>query len=418
MKNQTKIIIAIVAIVVVLFIVSGSYAAYYFLIKDKNTDQSESITDKVGIKKGSSVKEPEKITAEQKEEEEVKEETTNKKVDNEAVDSDEEDNIVSEKDSDKDGLSDQDEKEIYKTNPNKADTDDDGHSDYIEVKSGYDPLKKPGEEKEEVSNNDSTEEASQAYSDPSNKMYVFFMHQSTGEIYWKGGLEEALSNHNYEGYAPSWDNVVNPEDFYGEFTDEDKWNIITKEKMPEGETRDIVLFKSCFPASNITSDDMLENYKTNYKKLYAIYTAHPDILFVPMSTPPLLQVNTTAEAANRAQDFEDWLTKDYVTDYENYSKNDLSFDNRDYNIGGFRIPKGLFSFTKKNKKISDAIAQSTKIGSNLAPFALHSLLSDSNGYLASAYQSDPSDDHPNNKSGEAVGEAMWKHLNEAIVKYK
>lgn len=43
-------------------------------------------------------------------------------------------------DSDKDGLSDAEEK-IYGTDPGNADSDHDGYSDGVEVKSGYDPLK-------------------------------------------------------------------------------------------------------------------------------------------------------------------------------------------------------------------------------------------------------------------------------------
>lgn len=44
------------------------------------------------------------------------------------------------KDSDGDDLSDYEEIQIYKTNPLKADTDNDGHNDGEEVKNGYNPL--------------------------------------------------------------------------------------------------------------------------------------------------------------------------------------------------------------------------------------------------------------------------------------
>ena len=43
-------------------------------------------------------------------------------------------------DTDNDGVPDKDEIEIYKTNPDNPDTDDDGYSDFIELNSGFSPL--------------------------------------------------------------------------------------------------------------------------------------------------------------------------------------------------------------------------------------------------------------------------------------
>ena len=42
-------------------------------------------------------------------------------------------------DSDNDGVPDQDEINIYQTDPNKADTDDDGYNDWLELNNGYAP---------------------------------------------------------------------------------------------------------------------------------------------------------------------------------------------------------------------------------------------------------------------------------------
>ena len=215
--------------------------------------------------------------------------------------------------------------------------------------------------------------------DPEEYKDVFFVHHSTGEIYWEGGMQEVLAAAGYQSYAPWWDGETDPEDFYNEFSDSDKWNIITGESLPPGEERDILIFKSCFPASDITSDQMLEDYKDYYRELYPIYSTHPDMLFVPMSTPPLLKASTSADAALRSLEFEDWLTNEYVDDYQNY-------------LGS----EGLEGID------------------NLAPFALHSLLSDDRGFLAADFIADPSDDHPNYYSGEVVGEAIVEHLNNSL----
>lgn len=186
---------------------------------------------------------------------------------------------------------------------------------------------------------------------------VFFIHHSTGEIYWNGGMKKAFENAGYIAAAPWWDGNTNPQDFYQEFKNNENWKIL--------EPYSIIIFKSCFPASDINSDEMLNEYKENYIKLYEIYRAHPNKLFVPLSTPPLLQNNTTPEAAKRALAFENWLATDYKKNY--------------------------------NKK-------------NLAPFKLHALLSDENGYLKSEFIASNDDDHPNNYSGEIVGSALVEFL--------
>lgn len=242
---------------------------------------------------------------------------------------------------------------------------------------------RPKEEKEQgqVEKVKEVKQDSDLFPDPISTLYVFFMHHSTGEIYWNGGLEKALKDHSYKGYAPWWDGGTDPPDFYGEFSDSNKWAIIARENMPEGRERNIILFKSCFPASNIDSSSALENYKNWYRQLFEIYTLYPEKLFVPMSTPPLLKVNTSPEAAQRSLQFEEWLITDYVSEYQDYlSKQGLS------------------------------------LNQNLAPFPLHSLLSDKDGYLLHDFWQDEYDDHPSLRSGKVVGEAMWKHLNKAIQK--
>ena len=186
---------------------------------------------------------------------------------------------------------------------------------------------------------------------------VFFIHHSTGEIYWNGGMEEILTSRGFIAAAPFWEGATDPPDFYGEFTNQSNWEIL--------ESYSVIIFKSCFPASDITSDEMLEEYKGYYNQLYEVYEDHPDKLFVPMSTPPLLEGSTSLAAAQRSLEFENWLLGEYK---DNYS------------------------------------------GTNLVPFGLHSLLSDNNGYLASEFISEGGDDHPNDYSGQVVGEAIWEHL--------
>jgi len=208
-----------------------------------------------------------------------------------------------------------------------------------------------------TSTNNATQESSSLATSAKFPKKAFFIHHSTGEIYWNGGMEKALVDAGYETAAPWWDPETNPPDFYNGFTDPNQWDLL--------KPYSIIIFKSCFPASDITSDEMLEEYKTYYNQLYEIYEKYPDKLFVPLSTPPLLKNHTTAEAAQRALAFEDWLVGEYKDKYP---------------------------------------------GHNLAPFKLHSLLSDSEGFLKSDFIASEDDDHPNANSGAVVGPALVNHL--------
>jgi len=93
-------------------------------------------------------------------------------------------------------------------------------------------------------------------------------------------MEQALVDDGYSAAAPWWDGNTEPQDFYSEFTNDTTWEVIGDKK--------IIIFKSCYPSSDITSDIMLEDYKKWYKQLYTIYEKYPDRLFVPLSTPSFI----------------------------------------------------------------------------------------------------------------------------------
>lgn len=77
---------------------------------------------------------------------------------------------------------------------------------------------------------------------------------------------------------------------------------------------EVIVFKSCFPASHIASDEQFQRYKDWYLGMRAVMDQHPDHVFVVMSPPPLNPVATTPEAAARARSFADWLTSDAYLD--------------------------------------------------------------------------------------------------------
>jgi len=69
----------------------------------------------------------------------------------------------------------------------------------------------------------------------------------------------------------------------------------------------VIAFKSCYPASAITSDEMLAQYKTWYLEIRDEFDRRPDHIFLAMSPPPLHPCHTVLVDADRARAFADWL---------------------------------------------------------------------------------------------------------------
>jgi uncharacterized repeat protein (TIGR01451 family) len=108
----------------------------------------------------------------------------------------------------------------------------------------------------------------------------------------------------------------------------------------------IIMFKSCYPISNITSDGVepgdpfssaqtLANYKAvyrhpdgpgntfthggyTYKPLEDIFAENPDTLFIPVTAPPRHYAPsdaTTDDEAHRAREFNNWLKNEWLASY-------------------------------------------------------------------------------------------------------
>jgi len=105
----------------------------------------------------------------------------------------------------------------------------------------------------------------------------------------------------------------------------------------------IIMFKSCYPISNISSDgtepgdpfsssQTTVNYKAvyrhpdgtghtysqggySYKPLEDIFAENPDVLFIPVTAPPLNYTATTDANAHRARLFNNWLKDDWLGSY-------------------------------------------------------------------------------------------------------
>jgi hypothetical protein len=162
---------------------------------------------------------------------------------------------------------------------------------------------------------------------------VIFLHHSTGdamingspvrELFTEAGFDFWDHNYNWVGLArPDGSKAGYSYRIPNDNTDPDGLvNIFAQRvhSLPLNALsgllqHEVIIFKSCFPASNITSDEQLEQYKVWYRGMRDVMDSHLDRVFIVMSPPPLNPAATTPEAAARARAFADWLTSDEYLD--------------------------------------------------------------------------------------------------------
>jgi hypothetical protein len=156
---------------------------------------------------------------------------------------------------------------------------------------------------------------------PANPVKLVFIHHSTGSAWISsssGGLGTALNSNNY--YVTEcdygWDaetNVTYPSgDNLGDRTDTGNWpEWFTDTKMPyvyansshfdytntasmtdPGGQNEIIMFKSCYPLSEVGAS--IDDEKAIYNSLLAYFASHTDKMFVLVIPPPEITIGTPA----------------------------------------------------------------------------------------------------------------------------
>lgn len=185
--------------------------------------------------------------------------------------------------------------------------------------------------------------ASQALdpSPPDHVVRLVFIHHSCGENWLRddhGGLGLALAENNYfvsdtnYGWGPDaiGDRTDIPdwlEWFRGEDTDtymralmqeSEQHSDYTRPLADPGGENEIILFKSCFPNSDLygSPDDeaapgtdlTVANARYVYNEILQYFATRPDRLFVVVTAPPLIR----SENAANARAFNNWLVNDWL----------------------------------------------------------------------------------------------------------
>jgi len=183
--------------------------------------------------------------------------------------------------------------------------------------------------------------------------HIIFLHHSTGGNVWNGNLPGAgpsdevstvpgwFTNYNKEKGTSifieerefpkaepyGWKNY--PHDYYNiwvknagdqPFMEEPTLEILTKDY-------DMIIFKHCFPVSNISKDigtpdidspeKRIENYKLQYESLKAKMHEFPDKKFIVWTGAALVKKKTSEENAKRANAFFSWVRNEWDSKNDN-----------------------------------------------------------------------------------------------------
>ncbi len=166
-------------------------------------------------------------------------------------------------------------------------------------------------------------------------MNIIFLHHSTGKVIWNGedhSLKQLFKEYNKEfdtNYAIreqafpksspyGWKNY--PYDYYNIWAKNAGEEPYMQEPTLEMLTKDyqVIMFKHCFPVSNIQADldspdinsdiKTLSNYKLQYLALRDKLHEFPDTKFIIWTGAALVKASTSEDNALRAKEFFEWVT--------------------------------------------------------------------------------------------------------------
>ena len=184
-------------------------------------------------------------------------------------------------------------------------------------------------------------------------MSIILLHHSTGGVIWDGDLSQVnpdvvSDNPRLKSQIPllfaqynketskdylikemsfpkaepyGWNNY--PFDYYNIWVKNSGDKAFMKEPTLEilTDQYNVIIFKHCFPSSNIVADDIeadinsdiksLQNYKLQYEALRDKLHEFPDNKFILFTGAVQVRQFLTEEEAYRAREFHDWVTQEW-----------------------------------------------------------------------------------------------------------
>lgn len=160
---------------------------------------------------------------------------------------------------------------------------------------------------------------------------ILFLHHSTGRVVWNGGVPALIEQHNLANgtrHTIEESSFPKREPYGWRNYPYDYWNIWVNhagaapwQDEPTLEMLapryDLIVFKHCFPVSNIEADTgspdvassrrSLENYRLQYAALREKLRSFPGTKFLVWTPAAQVEVETTPDEARRTREFHDWM---------------------------------------------------------------------------------------------------------------
>ncbi len=200
-----------------------------------------------------------------------------------------------------------------------------------------------------------------------NQTNIIFLHHSTGNRIWRGDLSKIADKLGFKGDVEKWFDHYNkkkstnyniteinfpkespygwnnyPYDYYNiwvknagdkPYKEEPTLEMLTKKY-------DVIIFKHCFPGSNIKPNNgvpdinsnlkTLDNYKLQYHALKKKMLEFPNTKFIVWTQTAQLESQTTKEEAERANEFAEWVR----TVWDTKGDNIFIWDFREFQVEG------------------------------------------------------------------------------------
>lgn len=184
-----------------------------------------------------------------------------------------------------------------------------------------------------------------------NQRIILLRHSTGGNLFEEGGVARWFRNYNSEnGTAYDISMRAYPDSPYSwKNYPYDYWNLWVNKKGPANPNNpsidtlenlaqdyDMVIFKHCFPGSDIEADSgtpsvssskkTLANYKLQYRALRQKFDTMPDTIFMVWTLAPRHRLNTTTAQAARAKQFVEWVRTSWLTEDGKAHPNIFIFD--------------------------------------------------------------------------------------------